>query len=361
MSILAELDPEDLELAYQMFIYRDEDPGALLSDIKARYGTLDAYLRFKDTVAQLKNDESWKNILSSRRKELAALVMSRLKDRFRSALCILASRMGLGGKESVIRAQFSLAGFSDIVDELVKAGVLMHDSNTTLIVPEYLIQELIQIKDCPDDLDPSGILDTIKDHLTMAIIESVAFSSKPIPSLFKALYGVSYSEGARSISVEGLMSYVDGDLVLNPLIDHMRLRQLMHGLKDARARFMRRIISPHGQYVYSRRIRCGVVYTAFSGSSRVILLLCPWILPTRTLMEYHSGETRVLITTQPFRETILDYARTSIDWRLRDLGFVFLNTDEGNAIVIRPGKGDREFEASLDFLYRSNIRVLYAD
>ncbi|WP_243675690.1 hypothetical protein [Vulcanisaeta distributa] len=188
-------------------------------------------------------------------------------------------------------------------------------------------------------------------------MESAAFSSRPIGWLFRAIYGIDFKELIHSVRIDGVLDGSIGELILNPAIDLRELRAVIHEMKDSSARYMRRVLSPHGQYSYSRVARCGIVYTVFGEGGRELIMLYPWIVPSRRALNYHSREDRVIVIMHRPSEEFADLMDMHTDELPPRTGFVFISNNE--ALVYRPQYLNNAFDSFLDFLYRSNLRVSY--
>ncbi len=346
------------ETLYQLLNYCDEDMSALFNDLRMRYGN--GYKEILDEAKRLLTSLGSKaaEAVQAKYEVLKNAVLERLDDKSRKALCVLSRYMGLGGREDILRIQFSLLGLEgSIIDELIEKGVLMHKSRDILFVPEYLIRASLDIPLEGFQIDLRGVLQNLTP-LQLAIIESIAFGVRPVEWLFKAIYGVGYKEALANAKINRVLNISSqGEPVLNPAIDILELRSLIHELKDKGARNMKGIIMPHGQYGYVKAIRCGVEYTAFGGSLRGLLILCPWIMPSKRLLEFYKNENRaIIIAVRPSEHfaQILNEHQDDIPPRT---GFIFLH--ERKAYVYKPRLFGKSFDSMLDFLYRSRLEVEY--
>ncbi|ADN50166.1 hypothetical protein [Vulcanisaeta distributa] len=356
INVSEPLSIDVLEGAYQLINYDDEDEEALTQDFNLRYG--DRYMevleRAREFVSSLGEDAS--NRIRRFYGLLADHSMSRVKG-FGDAVYALIKYMGLGGDEGVLKVQFRLMGFNeDVLTELIRAGVLMHRRRGILFVPEYLIPRLLEMS---GDIPTPNVRELISalDALGLVAVESAAFGSRPINWLFRAIYGVDFREFVVKVRIGNVLDGSIGELILNPAIDLRELRMVIHEMKDSSARSMRRIISPHGQYTYSRVARCGIVYTVFGEGGRELIMLYPWIVPSRRVLDYHPREDRVIVIMQRPSEEFVDIMREHINDVPPRTGFVFISGNE--AMVYKPQSLNRAFDSFLDFLYRSNLRVAY--
>ncbi|GGI67278.1 hypothetical protein [Vulcanisaeta souniana] len=345
-----------LEGAYQLLNYDDEDESALMQDFGLRYG--DRYLEIYNDAQEFINSLGEDADARVRKfyELLADHAMSRVRG-FGNAVYALAKYLGLGGDETVLSIQFRLMGFGDhVVTELIRAGMLMHRSRDVLFVPEYLIPRLLEVS---GDVITPNVRDALSGlgSVELAIVESAAFGSKPINWLFRAIYGTDFRELLPSIRIDNLLDGSTGELIINPAIDIRELRTALHEMKDYNARTMRRTISPHGQYTYSRIARCGVVYTVFGEGGRELIMLYPWIVPSRRILDYHSRENRVIVIMREPSDEFTDIMNKHADELPPRTSFIFINGNE--ALVYKPQALDRAFDLFLDFLYRSNLRVTY--
>ncbi|MGC9153188.1 MAG: hypothetical protein ACP5GY_05585 [Vulcanisaeta sp.] len=351
-------DVRVLEGVYQLIHYEDEDEEALIRDFSMRYG--DDYMNIYSRAKELLNSLGENADSEVRRyyELLADHAVGKIRG-FGDAAYALARYMGLGGDEAVLKVQFRLMGFGeDVVDELIRAGVLMHRYRGVLFVPEYLVPRLLEMSGYVTAPDVRNILGGLSDA-ELAVVESVAFGSKPIDWLFRAIYGVGFRELVSGIRINGFLDGSTGELVLNPVIDIQELRAILHEIKDFSARSIKRLIGPHGQYTYSKLVRCGVVYTVFGEGGRELILLCPWVLPSRRLLDYHSREDRVFIIMRRHGEEFVEIVSKHAGELPVRTGFVFIRDNE--AFVYKPRAFSRSFDSFLDFLYRSNIKVNYLD
>ncbi|GAB6947559.1 hypothetical protein JCM16161A_16890 [Vulcanisaeta sp. JCM 16161] len=350
------LDINVLEGAYQLINYDDEDDEALIQDFNLRYG--DEYVeilrRARELVSSLGEDASGR--IKRFYESLADHSMGKIRG-FGNAVYALVKYMGLGGDEDVLRIQFRLVGFNeDVLTELIRAGVLMHRRRGILFVPEYLIPRLLEMS---GDIPTPNIRESLSglDTLGLVAVESAAFGSKPISWLFRAIYGVDFREFVVKTRIDNVLDGSIGELILNPIIDLRELRTVIHEMKDSSARAMRRVIGPHGQYTYSRIARCGVVYTVFGEGGRELIMLYPWIVPSRRVLDYHPREDRVIVIMHRPSEEFADVMGRHVNDLPQRTGFVFISGDE--AVVYKPQSMSRAFDSFLDFLYRSNLRVTY--
>ncbi|MFB6470877.1 MAG: hypothetical protein TU36_006565 [Vulcanisaeta sp. AZ3] len=349
-------NPEVLECLYQLINYVDDEEGTLVRDAQLRYG--DSYIDICRQAKDLKSSlgEGINNVIRRLYDLLADYVMDRIRG-LGDAAYALARYMGLGGLESVLRVQFRLMGFSEnTLENLIRAGVLMHRSKDILFVPEYLISRFLAISSSVMAPNIREVLSNVNVK-GLLIIEAAAFNAKPIGWLFRAIYGLDFKDLIRDTRIDNIVDGSLGEPILSPIIDVQELRALIHEMKDSGARSLRRALGPHGQYMYSKVVRCGVVYTVFGEGGRELILLCPWVLPSKRLLDYHAEEDRVMVIgwkpSQDFADAI---SRHSDDAPTRT-GFVFISNKE--AMVYKPRLYDQSFDSFLDFLYRSNLKVSY--
>ena len=359
MYKIPSMRPELAEAAYQLLIYRGHSEGVLLRDFELRYGARFGVLFEEARSLVSKLDDRGRASLKGEILRMAGSIVEVVRSRgcsgLERALKVL-ELAGLGGFEAVVKAQLELASLDGgIFVELLRCGFLMHDSEDTVVVPEYLIGAVTSIEAELPKPQVDDLIDSIQDELTLAVVEAAIFKSKPHPDAFRALYGVEFADALKTLNVPGLVRYVDGEVVLNPLLDPLELRGCIHRVKDFGARQLRARLSPHGQYTYSRRLRCGVVYTIFGGAGPMLIMLMPWILPTRTLLGYHAGEARVFVVKGRFREGSIDLVELGIV--PERTGFVFISGSEAH--VVRPRRMTRQFDEFLSLLYRAGLNVLY--
>jgi len=347
---------ETLECLYQLLNYVDEDDEALIRDATLRYGN--DYLEICNQARGLLSSLGDRADGEVRRfyELLADHAMGRIRG-FGNAAYALARYMELGGREVVLRVQFRLMGFAeDVVEDLIRAGVLMHRSRDVLFVPEYLIPRLLEISGDITIPDVKELLSSANIRELMAV-EAAVFGARPVNWLFRAIYGMDFRELITGTRIDGLLDGSVGELILNPAIDVQAVRALIHEMKDSAARSFKRVLSPHGQYMYSRVARCGVVYTVFGEGGRELILLCPWVIPSRRFLDYHSREERVIVVgTSPSNE-FAELMRRHTEELPSRTGFVFLSNNE--AMVYSPRASSKSFDSFLDFLYRSNLKVTY--
>jgi len=351
-----QLNTEVLEGVYQLINYDDEREETLIQDFSLRYGDryMDVLNRVREFISSIGEDVG--NRIKRFYETLADHSMSKVRG-FGNAAYALVKYMGLGGDENVLKVQFTLMGFNeDIITELIRAGVLMHRRRGVLFVPEYLIPRLLEMS---GDIPIPNIRESLGDldALELVAVESAAFGSKPISWLFRAIYGIDFKEFVLKTRIGNILDGSIGEPILNPVIDLRELRTVIHEMKDSSARSMRRIISPHGQYTYSRIARCGIVYTVFGEGGRELIMLYPWILPSRRILDYHSREDRVIIIMHRPGEEFTDIMNKHVSDLPPHTGFVFISGNE--TMVYKPQSLDRAFDSFLDFLYRSNLRVIY--
>ncbi len=350
------LNTDVLEGAYQLLNYDDEDEEALMRDFSLRYG--DGYVEVYNGARGFINSLGEDADVRIRRfyELLADHAMSKVRG-FGNAAYALAKYLGLGGNEEALSVQFRLMGFGDhVITELIRAGILMHRRRDVLFVPEYLIPRLLEMS---GDVVTPNVKDALSGlgSVELAIVESAAFGSKPISWLFRAIYGTNFQEFLPSIRIDNILDGSTGELIINPVIDIRELRTALHEMKDYNARTMRRTISPHGQYMYSRVARCGVVYTVFGEGGRELIMLCPWIVPSRRILDYHSRENRVIVIMHEPSDEFTEIMNRHADELPPRTGFIFINDNE--TFIYRPHTLDKAFDLFLDFLYRSNLKVTY--
>ena len=347
---------ETLECLYQLINYADEDDEALIRDAMLRYGN--DYSRICNEARNILKSlgEKANEEVKKYYELLADHVMNRIKG-LGNAAYTLTKYMGLGGREDILKVQFKLMGFPDsVIEDLIRAGALMHRTRNTLFVPEYLIPRFLQIT---GNVNVPRIEEVLSNVGTteLVLMEAAAFHAKPINWLFKAIYGVDFRDLVLRTRVDGILDGTTGELILNPAIDIQEIRALIHGIKDSAARSLRRALGPHGQYMYSKTVRCGIVYTLFGEGGRELIILCPWILPSRRLLEYYSREDRAIVVNTSPSTDFTDLINKHIDELPPRTGLVFLSGNE--AIVYKPRVLSKSFDSFLDFLYRSNYRVVY--
>ena len=351
-----QLSIEVLEGAYQLINYDDEDDEALIRDFNLRYGDgyVDVLRQAKELISSLGKDVGER--IRRFYELLADHSMSKVKG-FGDAAYALVKYMGLGGNEDILKVQFRLMGFNEgVLTELIRAGILMHRRRDVVFVPEYLIPRLLEIS---GDIPTPNVRESLSglDQLGYVAVESAAFSSRPISWLFRAIYGIDFREFMLKTRINNVLDGSIGELILNPVIDLRELRAVIHEIKDSSARAMRRVISPHGQYTYSKVARCGIVYTVFGEGGRELIMLYPWIVPSRRVLEYHPREDRVIVIMHRPSEEFVDLMNEHADDIPPRTGFVFISG--GEAMVYKPRSLNRAFDSFLDFLYRSNLRVTY--
>ncbi|WP_054842755.1 hypothetical protein [Vulcanisaeta distributa] len=223
-------------------------------------------------------------------------------------------------------------------------------------MPEYLIPRLLEMS---GDVPIPSIREILSglDALGLVAVESAAFGSKPINWLFRAIYGVDFKDFVLRVRIDNVLDGSIGELILNPSIDLRELRSVIHDMKDSSARAMRRVLSPHGQYTYSKVARCGIVYTVFGEGGRELIMLYPWIVPSRRVLDYHPREDRVIVIMHRPSEEFTDIMSEHTNDLPPRTGFVFISGNE--AVVYKPQSMNRSFDSFLDFLYGSNLRVTY--
>ena len=351
-----QLSIDVLEGAYQLINYDDEDDEALIQDFDLRYGDkyADVLRQVREFVSSLRENVGER--IKRSYELLADHAMGKVKG-FGDAAYALVKYMGLGGDEDVLKVQFRLMGFNEsVLTELIRAGILMHRRRGIVFVPEYLIPRLLEVS---GDIPTPNVRESLSglDQLGYVAVESAAFGSRPIGWLFRAIYGIDFRELVLKTRIDNILDGSIGELVLNPTIDLRELRSVIHEMKDSSARAMRRIISPHGQYTYSKVARCGIVYTVFGEGGRELIMLYPWIVPSRRVLEYHSREDRVIVIMHRPGGEFTDIMNEHINDIPPRTGFVFISGSD--AMVYKPQSMGRAFDSFLDFLYRSNLRVTY--
>lgn len=347
---------ELLECLYQLINYVDEDDEALIRDAMLRYGG--DYSRICNEARNMLRSlgEGVNEEVRRYYELLADHVMGKIKG-LGDAAYALARYMGLGGREDVLKVQFRLMGFPDsVVEDLIRVGALMHRARDTLFVPEYLISRFLEISGNVSVPRIEEVLSSV-GTTELVLVEAATFGVKPINWLFRAIYGVDFRDLVLRARVDGLLDGSTGELILNPAIEVQEIKALIHGIKDSAARSLRRALGPHGQYMYSKVVRCGVVYTVFGEGGRELIILCPWVLPSRRLLEYHSREDRAIVVGTGPSADFTDLVNEHIDELPPRTGFVFISGNE--AMVYKPRVLGRSFDSFLDFLYRSNYRVVY--
>ncbi len=343
-----------LETAYQLINYDDEDTQPLIHDLMLRYG--EEYGVVYDKAWEL-IDNLGMDIIKRISPEFIESIMSRMRG-MGNALYLLRL-VGFGGDEGVLRAQFRLSGLGEgYVEDLIRVGALMHRSRNLLFTPEYLLGSMVNVV---GELPKPNIPELLgkSDPLSLSVLEAVAFNLRIINWMYRAIHGVDFKEALIRARINGLLESVDGEPVLNPVVEPQEVRLAIYEAKDSGARYIKRVIAPHGQYIFSRLIRCGVVYTVFGGAGRELIILCPWVTPSVGLMKYHSNEDRVIVTTQKPSEHFINEVNEHINELPQRTGFVFI--EEGGAWVMRPRYVSKSFDSFLDFLYRSNLVVNYLD
>ncbi len=345
-----------LEGAYQLINYEDEVEDALVQDFRLRYGDRYAEVlnRAREFVTSAGGDVGGR--IRRFYELLADKAMGKVRG-FGNAVYALVKYLGLGGDEDVLRVQYRLMGFDEgVITELLRVGVLMHRNRDVLFVPEYLIPRLLEVS---GDIEAPNVRESLSglDTLGLVAVEAAAFGSRPINWLFRAIYGIEFKDFVLRTRIDSVIDGSIGELILNPTIDLRELRSIIHEMKDSGARSMRRVISPHGQYAYSRVARCGVVYTVFGEGGRELIMLYPWIVPSMRVLNYHPREDRVFVVMHRPSEAFADIVGRHVNELPQRTGFVFISGNE--AVVYKPQLMSRAFDSFLDFLYGSNLGVTY--
>ncbi len=354
-------DIEFLETAYQACNVSDID--ILRGDVILRCGTekINDYIIEMIRLDAEAKEELRKYIVEHFGEKLRNLVLSRLSQDIKNALAIIAKCVLYEKNIYNIQAMFKLSELDLSINELLRLGLLMRVSLSEVIVPEYLIEFLLS-QQRELEIDIYDILQNMSnDYTNLALLEIVLFNLRPDRELFRTMYGIDYAEYVKRLHIPRLVMYVKetNNLITNPLTSIEELRRTYHEFKNFKSRNLCRRLNIHGTYNYVKSIRCGTVCTLYSSVEKALIILSPWLVITRKLLQYLSNVPRMIITNIPVNKDFIDRYYTEFTRKYPELNkvlLVFLH--EETAYVFKPRKLSRVHDTLLDTLYSSNFEVI---
>ncbi len=258
--------------------------------------------------------------------------------------------------EQTIKDLYNLLELNVDVEKLVREGVLIHVREGYVTVPQFLISNISL-----ESPDVELLLDEAEHNLTgLAVLEAWLEGSQVNVEFFEKLYGIEYDNALKSLHIRKIVKYSEslGDFVFNPLIDIEEFRTTYHAFKQSRAKkILRSLDIGIGHTKYSKRIGALVTCLAFGPGQHGIIIVAPWLVPTRRFERYCANVARLVVLSMPFRREFAEYYHQILEETrtFRNTAFVFIQ--EGVAYLVVPEKRGRSLDSLLDFIYRAGFEV----
>ena len=326
------MDARVLEAAYQLTNFTGSRE-VLARDFELRYG--DEAPRVMAAAEELARDaEGVKREVSERRRELEALVESRIGDRGLASLYAAYGWRVTG--EGELEVAMELLGAPGSLSRLIAWGLAMHYTDDVVASPPYLAGLLMRLaREARYELDLGAELaSALEEPWRLALLEA-HLTGRADWALIREIYEAGPETG---FAVGRVAAYRPGTgLVVNPAASPDEVLDALAALKDSEARRIFRWLGIPGEYEFRRRAMAGVVYISPGEGSASAILIYPWV----SRIPRGSGRI-VLIRAAPRR----------IDAHMDDM-LIFL---WGSALYVRPPRkmSDAQ-EYVLDLLYRDHM------